>query len=256
MPESDHTEWKWPQWAGTPEQLAAAGRLAMKKVRALAPYPEGYDPDAPDRSLGMYKAWLDAENAHYVSISVEDKDGYRGPLVDLDALANFPDRSLDAVTSISVTVGAGILTVTIRATRISGLSVAISGYERTWTAGLRHELEGVLKPAWRLRAPLIGDGFAAWFTGCAAFTVIFNGIQVSLAAATDLRSPTRLAIGLGTAVVVLIALAAVWFASSLKLELLGPGEQPRYQRWRGKLLGAIGALILSVIAAAIYGIFG
>jgi hypothetical protein len=43
----------------------------------------------------------------------------------------------------------------------------------------------------------------------------------------------------------------VWLASA-KFELLPPGQPPRYQRWRAKLLAGVGALILSVIGSVIY----
>jgi hypothetical protein len=257
MAEKDATEWEWSHWAGTVAQLVEAARLSMEKVRALAPYPEGYDPEAPGYDREKHRAWDKAKAAHRLSVSVAEKDGYSSDLRDLTELADMPERSLGKIEHIWVTVGDGPYlppSVNMSASRHGGLSVKINGYERTWTAGLRHELEHILRPARRLYAPLFGSDVATFFAGTVAVNFVLYGVAGLLTATTDWGRLTRAFVGLGCAVVVGLAIAAVWFASSAKLELLRPGQEPRYQRWRGKLLAAVSAVILSVIASVIYAV--
>ena len=83
MPVDDSTKWTLSHWAGAPAQLAEAARVAVAKLGALAPYPTDDDLDGHD-------AWLAAEAARQLSISVEEHDGYSSTLANLDELANIP----------------------------------------------------------------------------------------------------------------------------------------------------------------------
>lgn len=257
MAEKDSTEWAWTHWAGSIAQLTEAARLAMEKVRALAPYPDDYDPKAPGYDSAKHKAWLRAEDAHRLSISTAEKDGYSSELADLAELDEIPERNFDEIESIAITVGNGPYSppsVIMRASRHGGLSLTVNGYERTWTAGLRHELEQVLRPTRRLYAPLVGQDPGSIIAVVLAFNVVLYGLVISLNAATDWELATRGVVALGCALVAALAIQAVRVASSRQLELLRPGQEPRYQRWRGKLFAGVWAVILSVIASLIYAV--
>jgi hypothetical protein len=256
MPEKDSTGWELSHWAGSPADLVEAVRLAVAKVTALAPYPEGYDPEDREQRFDAEKAAASraAETAAKLSISITEHDGYSSELADINELAELPERSFDSITSIAINVGAGPYSapaVSIRVSRDEGLSVKIHGYERSWTAGLRHQLEEILQPARRLHAPLIRSGLHAWLIGGVASQLALYGPLIVLATISDVQRPTRNAIALGSMAAVLLVMALVWFASSRRFELLRPGQQPRYPRWRTKLLGAVAAVLLGVIATVI-----
>jgi hypothetical protein len=255
MPEKDSTEWAWTHWAGTVAQLTEAARLASAKVQALAPYPEGYDPEAPGYDSAKHQTWLRAEGARSLSIATAEKNGYSSDLTDLAELEEIPERSFDEMESITITVGTGPYSppsVVMRASGHGGLSVRINGFERTWTAGLRHELEQILTPTRRLYAPLIGRDPGSFIAGAVAFNGVLYGVIAWLKAATDWEQSTRGLVALGSALVVVLAIVAVRLASSRQFELLRAGQAPRYQRVRGRLFAAIGALILSLVASVIY----
>lgn len=257
MPETDSTRWELSHWAGPPSQLVEAVRLAIAKLAALAPYPEDAGPDDrfdPYEVIERQRAQVAADKAARLSITVGEQDGYSSKLAGLDELAELPERSFDSIRLIAIDVGAsGYSTpgVSFRLSRHEGLSVDIRGYERSWTAGLRHQLESILEPEHRPRPRLMRAYYhAVWIAG-AVWNVVFDGILWGgLAPISDLEGSARLAIAAACATPFALLVILAW-VSSKRFELLRPGQLPRYQRWRKKLLAAAGAVCLGVIATII-----
>lgn len=256
MPKSDVTAWELSHWAGPPSQLEEAVRLAITRLAALAPYPDDADPDDRDvrpKIAERDRARLAAETAARLSITVGEDDGYSSELAGLDELAALPERSFDSIRLIAIDVGArGYSTpgVSFRLSRHEGLSVDIRGYERSWTAGLRHQLESILEPAYRPRPRLMRTSYHAVGIPGAVWNILFTGVALGLAPISDLKPLTRLAIGAACATLFALLVILAWVLSK-RFELLRPGQQPRYQRCRKKLLAAAWAVLLGVIASLI-----
>jgi hypothetical protein len=137
MPDRVSTEWKLSHWAGSPAQLAEAVRLAIDSVTALAPYPEGYDHESREGKYDAeeHRSWMAAEDAAKLCISVSEENDYSVDLAGVDELADLPPRSLGAIQSIWITVGAGRYStpsVVLHGSHSKGLTVEIRGYERSW----------------------------------------------------------------------------------------------------------------------------
>lgn len=255
----DSTEWSWSHWAGSPEDLAEAARLAAERVAAAAPFPEGYDPDDPDHRYDaeQHDAFLRAKSARRLEIKVAEQDGYRSNLHDVDELAGLPERRLKEIKSIRIAVGRpfeGDVGVEIRVSRDSGLAGEVYGDERAWTAGVRHELEKILKPRERLHAPLLNEPWVAFMGAGYAFIAVLAAVVFSLQWLSPWGRPTRNAVGLSAATLATAAIVFAGVASLLRLELLRSGR-PRYQRWRRAVLATTWTVILGVAASVIYGAF-
>jgi hypothetical protein len=202
MPEGrDVAEWKWPQWAGTLEQLHQAASLALPKLHAFAPFPEPYDADHPwdpqreERPINpRHQNYLEAVNVRKIEVVVEERDGYTHQAETLDYLTHIPDHTIGDIEKIVITLGKGYAPPGIEL-RVSsaGLATRIVGFERTWTAGLRHELEKALKPRWRLHAPAPFLPVVSDFTGIAfASFLVFVGLIVIFKAGSSWpRTPAR-----------------------------------------------------------------
>lgn len=261
MPERSSTEWHLRRWAGTTAQLAEAARIAAARVTALAPYPEDYDPDAPG-SFGAEKrrVWDAAKTAERLEITVDEQDGYSSQLTSIDELENLPERSLHSITTIAVSVGGRPYSppaVQIRFRRESGLSVDVHGYGRAWTAGVRHELEPVLEPEPRVQASIVASSARSWLTGTAVYLVSLVGMFLAAAERfEDLSTATTAAMSFVISYATLaLTVVVLWLLGEwAPCELLREGERPRYQRWRKAVLGGLAAIVLSVIAAAIFGL--
>lgn len=255
MPKTDSTGWELSHWAGPAAQLVEAVQLAITKVTALAPYPQDFDPEGHGTSYDAagHSAWRAAKAAAELSISVKEQDGYSSELAGVDELADLPERSFDSIRSIAIVVGVGLYSapaVAFRLSRDAGLSVEIRGYERAWTAGLRHELETILRPALSSHAPLMRTGAHAAAIVIILPQLVFYAVIAGIGT-LDVDGPARNAISLGSLAAVQCLVALVWFASSRRFELLRPGQPPRYQRWRKRLLAAAGTVCLGVIASVI-----
>jgi hypothetical protein len=147
----DSAEWSVKHWAGTVGQLVEAARLSAERVAALVPYPVGYDPDKEPFDEGKYSQWHAAQAARELSIVIEEHEGFTGHPRDLNDLAAISEKTVRQVESIAITVGQNSYqapSVTLRCGKgpLNSLSVKIEGFDRTWTAGLKHELNARPEP--------------------------------------------------------------------------------------------------------------
>jgi hypothetical protein len=253
MNESRETaEWTRSHWAGTLGQLAAASRLASDKVQAQVPYPKDYDPDGPDYDSDQAAAYRDAAGAREVAIVVGEEDGYSSHLDSLDELTKRPQQTLKRIISISISVGRGYTapSVTIRAGE-NGLSVEVIGYDRTWTAGLRHELERALQPTQRLRSPLARDPWL-YVVAFVGFYAVWIGLDQIFLAAGGWSRAARLLVSIAAALLFVAAVAAIGWASAKRFEVLPEGDLSRYERWRTRVLAATGGVAIAVVGSALY----
>jgi hypothetical protein len=250
----DTAELKLKHWAGTVDQLVRAARHAAGEVAGLVPYPADYDPDDPQRDHSKYGDWSEAEAARKISIVVAEKGGFTARPADLDALSQLSEPTLESVEDITISIGGHVApSVAIRTGKswINALSVEIEGFERTWTAGLRHELTDILKPRTRLHFPLLGDPLNAAYVVAPTFWAVAIGLDLLLKSGHKLPEGARIAIGFGAALFWTAAVIGV-AASSKQFELLTPSERPRYQRWKAAVLSASGAVVVGLIVAAIW----
>lgn len=256
----DTAKWFYDYWAGTMDQLVRAARHAAAEIAALVPFPDNFDPEADNRSPAQREqvaAWEAATEARKISIIVSEKDGFTARPKDLDALAALGEASLDNIEDILIFIGGTWqrprALIKCGSSYVHALILEVEGFDRTWTAGVRHGMDAILRPKRRLRAPLIGDYVNAVIVGVVSFWVFFFGLDqlfVAIHAGTKL---TRILISLGVAALV-VALIAITAAASNQFELLAPGENPKYQRWRARLLSAVGAVVLGVVASAVWAV--
>jgi hypothetical protein len=256
----DSAEWSVKHWAGTVGQLVEAARLSAERVAALVPYPADYDPDEKPFDEGKYSQWHAAQAARELSIVIEENEGFTGRPRDLNDLAAISEKTVRQVESIAITVGQGSYqapSVTLRCGKglLNGLSVKIEGFDRTWTAGLKHELMRVLNPSRPIHAPLLGDKSNAMMAAGILFWAVVIGLdQLFLALGAGTQTSrivfALLGAGLVTGVMILLGVASAQF------ELLMPGEKPRYHRWRGRVLGVAGAVFVGLSVSAIWALIG
>ena len=241
----------------TVSQLVEAARLGAEALATLCPYPEGFDPaDMAQYDAGKRRAYDEAEQARKEVVSVQEKDGYSREFDDLEQLAQIPEQSLESVRSIAITLGGSSYVppaVTIRATGsvwlgLGGrLSVEIAGRDRTWTAGLRHRLEALLEPRWRLHAPFLNRPAVTIIFPGVLVLIVFFGVAYTLKWLNVEPRSTRLIVAnVAMGLSVMISIALVW-ASSRRVEFLPEGGLPLYQRWRARLLAWTGAVVIGVI---------
>jgi hypothetical protein len=259
--ERDVAQWTWPQWAGTLQQLQAAAALARPKLQTFAAFPEPYDSDHPwDPSKEQnpiqprYARYLEAVSVRKVEVVVEERDGYTHHAQTLDYLTQISEQDASEIEKIFITLGKGLLPpgVELRVSN-SGLAVKIVGVERTWTAGLRHELERVLRPPWRLRAPLpvFRDLLIAAVT---AFVMVGVALGAILTAGSPWSEGTRIIVSIAAGALGALAVTGVSWASAETFELLAPGSLPRYQRWRKRVYAVVTAVVVGIAASALYGL--
>jgi hypothetical protein len=246
--------WELSHWAGTLKQLGTASRLAESEVQARVPYPDGYDPDASEFDAEKHRTYGDATDAHRMSVTIVEKDGYTSNLDSLDEMADRP-HALDQIMAIVVNVGRATPSVEIRLRRNGGLSVEVAGDDRNWVAGLRQQLEAALKPRHRLHAPFGSDPFNFAASGLLGFFVVFIGIDQILYYSAHWSTKTgRLLLSIGLGCLWAAACGALAWASAKRTEVLPDDGVPRYERWRNKVLGWTGAVILAVIGTALYSV--
>jgi len=104
----------------------------------------------------FFAAWLDADRARKVQILIIEDDGFNRSLTAIDDLGDVPADHLSRVGVIDLEIGGnGFIarSAKISVSRRNGLEMRVCRRNRTWTAGLRHELQDALKPADRLRPP-------------------------------------------------------------------------------------------------------
>ncbi len=248
------TWWEMSHWAGPLKQLETAARIAEREVQARVPFPEGYDPDAPGFDAEKHRAHEEAREAHRISVSIVERDGYTSHLDSLDEMIERPTHTLDQIMAIVIKVGRDTPSAEIRLRRNGGLAVEVVGHDRNWVAGLRQQLEAALKPTRRLHAPLGSDPINFAWAGMVGFFVVFIGMDQALYYAAHWSKPERGLVSLGLGLLWAAACGALAWASAKHTEVLPDDGVPRYERWRNKVLAWTGAVILAIIATALYSV--
>lgn len=167
MPQAeDRARLETRPWAGTMDQLTRAARRASERVAEAFPFPEGFDPDptagqmSTEEGRAKYEVQRAAERARRVEISLLEADGFQRTLTAITDLDDIPDQDVGRIDVLDIEIGGSgysPTSVSIEVSRFRGLEVKIAGKHRGWTAGLRHELQDILKPRYRLRPPLVTD---------------------------------------------------------------------------------------------------
>lgn len=256
----DTASWDLSPWAGTLDQLIRAAKLCAARVADAAPSPAGYDPEDREKPYDVkeHQAWLAARGAREVEIGVVEDGGFARTLTELDDLADIPPDHLDRLGVIDIKIGGnGFVSpsATIGVSRRNGLEVRICGADRTWTAGLRHEVQDVLKPLERLRPPGMKADVPFLVVGGVLAVFVGGGLSLLFSYATDWARGVEF----GAAVAPAYAVGGLIAFLVLKLptmEVLAPGGHPKYQRWKSRILAAAGALVIgilgSIIASAVW----
>lgn len=230
--QSDNASWSLKPWAGTAEQLGRAAQLCADRIAE----------DAEDES-----------KSPRVQIGVVEHDGYQRALGAIDDLKAMPPEDLDRIKSMDIAVGSGGGYSPVSAkieVKSEGLEFRLSGKHRTWTAGLRHELSTSLAPRARLRPRwltnndtfVIGGAIPVWIV-----LVLVVGLALE---ATTLSPGTKAPFEVGIPTIVVGFYLGVAFLLP-GMELLAPGIQPKYQRWKGWIISSSVALVIAVTAGLI-----
>ncbi len=235
------------------DQLCRAAALCSEKVQSASTYPAGYDgADRRKYDADKHRAWLDAEGAREVRIGVIEQGGFQRALGAIDDLRSWPVEDIARIESIDISIGEGQGWTPVSG-KIelggSGIEVRLSGRDRMWTAGLRHELEHVLNPRVRLRPRGFGNELLALALPVGAFLLAFLAIAFTLRYATSLGS-VRYGLDFAVAIVVAVLVGLISFRLPWT-ELLEPDAPPTYQRWKGRIIGAVVALVVGIAAGVI-----
>jgi hypothetical protein len=246
----DRAEWRVKPWAGTIQQLRRAAERCREKVASAVPYPVDYEPGNPDQGYdgAKHEQWHAADSARKVSVSVIEHGGFSQQLTDISDLQELEaSDQLDRIEGIEIDVGGIQPSAKISASDWRGLDVKLTGPNRSWTAGLRHELEDDLKPPGRLRLlPVDSEVFA--MAGAVLALLLFIGLNELFYVTTDWVRGARVGAALGLAALMGGAIISMG-AGMPSLELLTPGKTPAFQRRRGRLVGAIGVIGLGIVAS-------
>jgi hypothetical protein len=257
--ETDTARWDLKVWAGTMDQLMRAAVLAAQRVADAAPYPSEYDRDDPKQGYDAEKheIWLNAERARGVQVVVVEDGGFNRALTAIADLSDIPDDHLARIGVIGLEIGGnGYMppSVAITVSRRDGLETRVCGRNRTWTAGLRHELQDLLEPSERLRPPGFMNTEVVAGIALGAIAPLWLGFGLLFKYATN--SVVGLRVGLSFAIALLLGGSVAFLAMRLPaIELLASSQRPMYQRWRSRILAVAVALVLgvagSLIAAAV-----
>jgi hypothetical protein len=257
--ETDTAKLDQKAWAGTIAQLMRAARLAAGRVADAAPYPEDYNPEDPDHRYEAEKhsAWLSADRARKVQIVIVEDGGFNRVLTAIDDLVEIPADHLDRVGVIAIEVGGnGYLapSVSISVARRDGLEIRVCGRNRTWTAGLRHELQDSLEPPERLRPPGFKSTEVIGGVALGAILPLWLAFDLLFKYTTDWAFGVR--VGLALVIAPLVCGSVVFLAFKLpNMELLADVQRPKYQRWKTRIAAVAVALVIgiagSIIAAAL-----
>lgn len=250
----DRAKWEIRPWAGTIDQLKRAAQQCEARVAAVLPHPADYDPEAGDQPFDAEKfsEWQDAEDARRVVIKIVEADGFSRKLTSIQDLEDLGSDRLDRIDGIDIDIGGGGYTnpsAGITASRDRGLSISLAGPDRTWTAGLRHELESELRPAGKLRPLPVGED-AYFGIAMLVFYLLLIGLGVYLYNQTEWPVAPRwgLAMGIASLAAVIVVTVGVRLPT---LELLAPASRPAYERWRSRIAAATGAVILGIAASLV-----
>jgi hypothetical protein len=224
----------------------------VREVQALVPFPEGYDPECSGFDREKYREYDAASSAHHLSVRIIERDGYTSNLDSLDQMVDRPPHTLDEIEAIVIDVGQRTPSAEIRL-GVNGLAVEIRGSNRIWVAGLRQQLETALKPRYRLHAPLASEPIAMALPAMIGFFVIFVGLDQALYYGPDWSTKAgRVAVSGCLALLWAGACGAFGWASARRCGVLPEDGLPRYERWRKRVLGWTGAVVLGVVGTAAY----
>jgi len=257
--ETDSARWDLKVWAGTIDQLVRAAALAAGRVADTAPYPADYDRNDPTQRYDAEKEEIlrVAERARRTQIVVVEDGGFNRALTAIADLSDIPDDHLGRVGVIDLEIGGnGYVpsSVKITVSRRDGLETRVCGRHRTWTAGLRHELQDLLRPSERVRPPGLMNSEVIGGVAIGAIFPLWLGFGLLFRYATD--SVLGIRLGLSLAIALLLGGSVAFLAIRLPtMELLAGGQRPTYQRWRSRILAAAVALVIgiagSLVAAAV-----
>lgn len=259
----DVASWDWSHWAGTTSQLASAITVSKRKVdEAWLAQNRGTKEDDSLSEFERGRAAFESKRAQELEIQIAEEHGYYRTLTSVEEFLATPASMVKSVRCIRITVGnyPAAPGIEIQGDTDNllrhGFSVKIVGYDRIWTAGLRHELEQMLKPQWRLHAPFISEPVLPLLSMVVLSTIFaFVGLPPFLKSVTHLSDAARLMWSMVVFFVLIGAVVASIWASFRRFELLLPGEQPRYPRWRSWILGGTGAIIIGLLSSAIWAAF-
>ncbi len=231
-------------------QLQQAGERCREKVESVAPFPTNFDPNDhtkpydPERA----EAWRIAERARGVEVTVIEENGYVKNMTDIGDLSGL--SPLGNIKGIKISIGGGGYaspSASINLSRERGLDIQLAGPDRTWTAGLRSELEQIVSPEGKLRPVPV----ETWWYGLFAlvlFYALMIGVGIYLRDQTDWAAALRVAIMI--AVPLLLVAPLLLLAWKLpNLELLAPGAKPSWERWRKGAFGLAITLLVGVGAS-------
>lgn len=252
--EDDRAVWQIQPWAGTVAQLQQAAERCKQQIEPAAPYPPGYDPAAHEAAYDAEKdhAWQRAEAARRVEITVIEAGGFIRSMSEIGDLAGL--SPLDHVRGIDIEIGGNGYIGPSAAINLSknGLEVRLAGRDRTWTAGLRHELEEILTPIGKMR-PLPFEGGVYFGLATFLFYALLVGVGIFLGEGTSWSPVPVVAASFAIAVLV----TAPLFTLGAKLptvELLAPDTRPAWERWRtGAISGAL-VVVLGIVASLVAGV--
>jgi hypothetical protein len=254
----DRAEWRLRPWAGTIEQLKRAAQLCKAKVAEEVSFPPDYDPDTSKRfDAKKHDQWRSAEEARMVVVKTVEEDGFSRQLTSIADLDDLGPDQLGSVEGIDIDVGGSYSNPSARITASAdrGLTLNLVGPDRSWTAGLLHELKTTLRPVGKLR-PLPFSALEAYFSAAAfAFSLLVIGLSVYLDSQTDWSTGAKAAVPLAVGAIA----AAILVTIGVKLptlELLAPGDKPAYERWRSRILAALGAVALGIAGSLLAALIG
>jgi hypothetical protein len=232
-----YLEREWRQWAGSLRDLADAGRLAADELG-------GWDPN----QLDIHGWGVKAE------ITVCERKGLTSNFSDVAELPTVVDpRDLGNIKTVVIDVSRlkprARVTITAAAPAFrNGMEFAVGGEDRTRVEGLMHRLEALLVPRERLGLLVARN---TWLISATViFWIALLGIGLVLKYAFGVPPVTRIAVAASSSAALALAAGLLAWASPT-LEILDPGSTPRFQRWRAKVLAAVGALVVGVIGSVL-----
>jgi hypothetical protein len=197
-----------------------------------------------------------------VSITVTQRDGFTINPDDPSELSDAVDqRDLSQIKSLTMALGryGADARVEIRLDGGfigDGLKSSVRGRDKTRVEGLAQRLSEILTPRYSVGVPGL-HGMRAVLGVFGAYTVtvaVMSLVTGSLVLGLD-PGPARASITLGAAALAaIVVLLAVW--AGPPVEILAPGQRPRFVRWRARLAALVLAIVIgiatSIIATAIY----
>ena len=254
--DSDYARWDIKPWASTITQVMRAERLCAQKVNDATPFPAGHDSKEISREFSdeqRTQLWK-AEAAREVKVRIVERAGFQRILNAVDDLEDWPADDFAKITWVDIEVGRGG-GYTPASAKLElgpeGLSIRLCGPDRTWTAGLRHQLTELLTPKRPLRPFwLVTDEVSVGAQLVVTYFIIAIAIGVPLKQTTKVPEGPRLALVFGVPAVIAGFMALVAFLLPV-MELVPEGTSPKYQRWKAWITGSTVALVLGVAAGLI-----